>query len=629
MNRSTAIFLLLLAASAVLFSANVGGYDLWPADEPRYGQVGREMLRSGDYLAPHVNGEPYFEKPPLLFWLIAAVSAPVGDVTEFSARMPSVIAALVVLCFTFLLARRLYGDRVAIWSAVILALSVRFWWQARTVQIDMLLTACMTGALLAFWLWHTSRRTQYLILLYAAVALGLLAKGPPALVFPLLLIIVFYWRQPADRKQTHWIIGMLAAIAVVALWMIPARMSVADETAATEAAQAQIGNELQRQILERLFTIGNHAQWPWYYAVKTLPVDWLPWTLFAPYMIYYVWKRRRDGEETRLLLAWTLPALIFFSISIGKRSVYILPLFPAIAILFSVSILDLMDNAREVWRKRTAWAWVVFLLLLAIAPVALLFTEYADAWNVGMAMFAVVAGVFTAVSIVTARQNGRNLHLRIAAQMFVLFVLVPFVAFPALNPYKSAREITAPIRTLTHAGEDFRLFSIAFSREEYVYYSDKFHEPLLTDLIAIELPPGSQEVNVMMLQLDLRSTVSRAARDVPIADLEYVTSAEHDALANAMRAAEADADIAPALAEAFHAGLRQAMAPLETSKPAFAFIQAKDYRWLLPLVPPLGNYRALHRDGVGSRDVMLLANAEGLRLLEQYRLAGTLPPAKT
>ena len=630
MNLTTAIFLLLMAAAAILFSANIGGYDLWPADEPRYGQVSREMLRTGDYLAPHINNEPYLEKPPLLFWLIAAVSAPLGDVTEWSARVPSIVAALVVLCLTFLLARQLYGDRVALWAVVILALSVRFWWQARTVQIDMLLTACMTGALLSFWNWHTTRRTLYLLLFYAAIALGLLAKGPPALVFPLLLIVAFYWRRPEDRKQTHWIVGMLAAIAVIAIWMVPARMSVADEVAASQATQAQIGNELQRQILERLFTIGNHAQWPWYYAIETLPVDWLPWTLFAPYMIYYVWKRRREGEEMRLLLAWTIPALIFFSISIGKRAVYILPLFPVIAILFSASILDLMDCARELWRKRTAWAWAVFLSLLAVAPLALLFTEYAKSWNFGMVMFAIVAGLFVVATVYAARKGGETLHLYMAAQMLVLLAIFPFVAFPALNPYKSAREITAPIRTLTHAGEVFRLFSIAFSREEYVYYADTFHEPLLTDLIAIELPPSSKDVNVMMLQLDLRSTVSRAARDVPIADLENVTPAEHDALADAMRTAEAGADISPELAEAFHEGLRTATAALDTNEPAFAFIQAKDYRWLLPLVPALDEYHPLHREGVGSRDVMFLANAEGLRLLAQYGLAGeALPPDET
>lgn len=626
MNRATATLLLLLAAAAVLFSANIGGYDLWPADEPRYGQVAREMLQSGDYLAPHINDEPYLEKPPLLFWLIATVSAPVDDVTEWTARVPSVIAALMVLCFTFLLARRLYGDRVAFWAVVILAVSVRFWWQARTVQIDMLLTACMTGALLAFWQWHTDRRMRYLLLFYAAVALGLLAKGPPALVFPLLLIVVFYWGRPAYRKQMHWVAGMLASIAVASLWMIPARMSVADETAAADAAQAQIGNELQRQILERLFTIGNHAQWPWYYLVETLPVDWLPWTLFAPYMIYYVWKRRRAGDEMRLLLAWTIPALIFFSTSIGKRAVYILPLFPVIAILFSVSILDLMDSPREVWRRRTAWAWVVFLLLLAIAPVVLLFTEYAEAWNFGMALLAVIAATFAVISIATARQGEKNLYLRMAAQMFVLLAIFPFVVFPALNPYKSARDITAPIRTLTHSGADFRLFSIAFSREEYVFYSDQFHEPLLTDLIAIELPPESKDVNVMTLQLDLRSAASRAARDVPVAELENVTPDERDALAEAIRAAEAEAAIRPELADAFHAALRAAMAPIETKEPAFAFIQTKDYRWLLPLVPALADYQALHRKGVGSRDVMLLANTAGLRLLEENALAGELPP---
>ena len=87
----------LLALAALLFFVNTWGYDLWPPDEPRFGEVAREMMQSGNYLAPYCNGEPYKEKPPLLFWVISAISMPFGDVTEFSARAASGLAALVVV----------------------------------------------------------------------------------------------------------------------------------------------------------------------------------------------------------------------------------------------------------------------------------------------------------------------------------------------------------------------------------------------------------------------------------------------------------------------------------------------------------------------------------------------------
>src|SRR5690606_38065267 len=129
-------------------------YALWPADEPRFGEVAREILQTGNWLVLHVNGEPYMEKPPLFCWLIAIVSAPFGDVSEFTARMPSIAAALVTVLFTFLITARMTGSRQALMAALVLMTASRFWWQARTAQIDMVLTACLTVAFYAFWRHH-------------------------------------------------------------------------------------------------------------------------------------------------------------------------------------------------------------------------------------------------------------------------------------------------------------------------------------------------------------------------------------------------------------------------------------------------------------------------------------------
>ena len=110
----------LLALAAALFIANTWGYDLWPPDEPRFAEVAREMMQSGNYLAPTVNNLPYKEKPPLLFWAISAASLPFGDVNEFTARVPSALGGVITVLLTYLLARRLYGQKIAVWSALIL-----------------------------------------------------------------------------------------------------------------------------------------------------------------------------------------------------------------------------------------------------------------------------------------------------------------------------------------------------------------------------------------------------------------------------------------------------------------------------------------------------------------------------
>ena len=611
-NRSA--LLLIIAFGALLFGANVWGYDLWPADEPRFAEVAREMIWSGDYLAPHVNGMPYREKPPLLFWLIAAVSAPFGEVNEWTGRIPSVASAIVVLICTYLLARGLYGGQVAFWSVIVLATCTRFWWQARTAQIDMLLTACLAVALLCFWRWHTERRSFDLACFYAAIAAAVYAKGPPGLVFPLLLILAFYWKQPAERRKSHWVLGTLGVIVAIAFWLIPARVVVAGE--GVDSAQADIAANLFRQTIGRFLLGVSHAEWPWYY-LENLPVDLAPWILFAPYTAIYVWRRRREGPEMRLLLSWTVPAFIFFSISIGKRALYLLPIYPALAILIARSVLDLMASARPVWRKRTAWVWAAFLLLLAVGPFIIPFTAYAEAWRPRFIAITAAAAVFAGHALYLAlRTDGSALHRAVAGHIVVFEVLVAFIALPAINPYKSARDFCAPMRALNAQGVDYELYSVGFSREEYIFYSERFHDPLLYGLLDIKLPRDLKNIDPISLQIEARDALSEATEDFEVGSYAAMTPQTREQLEHLVDGVLAQSGAGPRVTEFFLDALRADLAPLEGKGPTLVMVQQEDYKWLLPVAPVFERFRVLDDTSVGSREVLLLANDAAVGLLE-------------
>ena len=599
----------------MLFFAGTWAYDLWPSDEPRFGQVAREMMQSGDYLAPHINGQHYTEKPPLLFWLIAAASAPFGDVTEFSARAPSVLAALVTVLLTYLLASRLYGPRVALWSGLILATTSFFWVEARWVRTDMLLTAWMTGALYAFWRWHESRRPLFLAAFYLLIAGGLLTKGPPALVFPILLIGAFYWNRRADRRRLHWAIGILAACAIVLAWFIPARMAIATGG----AVDNQIGNEAMRQIIGRLFLGVSHMQPPWYYAIN-LPAFLLPWSLFLPWSLVWVWKRRREDDKMRLLMAWIAPAFVFFSLALGKRGVYVLPLFPALAILEARAVLELMDSAREVWRRRTGYAWGGMLIALGLAPAALLFTEYAEAIKPAMAAFSVFAVLSGAWVIARARKTGGgSLHAQMAGQFAVLAVLGALTIMPAMNVYQGASTICSPLARLSESGAGYRLYTVGFSREEYIFYSRHFHTPVLTDLIPVETPHKIELVDMAKQQRTLRKNVAKAVAAVPVANLGSPAPGEVDALRAAVHEAVSKSDVNAELSAAFEQALEKTVTDFarefEQPAPAFMFIMQEDFKWLLPLYPQFANYTVIDERQVGRRNMMLLANAAGAAVI--------------
>jgi len=613
----------LLALAAVLFFVNTWGYDLWPPDEPRFGQVAREMMQSGDYLAPHVNGQPYKEKPPLLFWAIAAVSWPFGDVSEFSARAPSVLAALLTVLLTYVLAARLYDRATAALSAIVLMTMALFWWEARSVRCDMILTACMTGALVAFHAWHVKRHFGALVAFYAAIAAGLYAKGPAAVVFPLLLIVTFYWRQTADRRRLHWVVGLLAAGLLVLAWFVPARLSLG--ASAEAPGSGSVGAEMLRMTLGRFVFGVSKAQWPWYY-LEQLPGGLLPWSLFLPWTLPWVWRHRREDEAMRLLLAWTVPAFVFFSISIGKRSVYLLPIYPALAILLARSVQALMASDHALWRRRTAYVWAAVLILLGAAPFALLLSEYRHLWSHGFLLIGVSSLFLGGLTFVRAVKTPmRTLHGEMAAHFAVMALLLSAVALPAVNAYKGAGAFCKPLRNLSEEHADYRLYTVGFSREEYIFYSQHFHTPVLTDLLPVALPDEIDALEMAKHQRKLRKAIAKAVEGVPVADLARIAAQEQDALIEAVHEALSQTDVPGDLAAAFEAALRAHVEAFARGfgepAPAFLFVQREDWKWLHPLFPPSVQCALVAARQVGSRNMLLMANASGAELLKCASLA--------
>ena len=605
--------LLLVLAAAVLFSVNLGGYDAWPPDEPRFAEVAREMIVLDDYLVPRINGEPYREKPPLLPWLIVAASWPGGEVTAATARVPSVLAGILTVLLTYLLARRLFSARTALWAAIILGTMQRFWWQARFGQIDMLLTACLTLALYVFLRWHEERRYRWLVVFYLALTAALYAKGPGVLVFPALFLLVFYWRQWRALIRAQVIPGFLAVGLLMALWVVPSRWAAAPETQA--AVTDAVASNLFRQTIGRFLLGVSHAQPPWYY-LETLPVDWLPWALFLPWTLPWVWQRRKSGYPMRFLLCWIVPAFVFFSIAAGKRGVYLLPLFPAFAILFAASILELAEAPRRTWRRRTAYVWSGMLIILAVAPLGLRFTEYAESWRPGLWIFVAVGLLLAASALIAARRTHlHRLHEIVALHFAVLAVLCAYLIFPVINDFKSVRSFCTPVRRLVEAGESFELYSFGFTREEYIFYAQRFHTPVLVE------PPDDADPALLeraALMAGLREGIAAAVAEVPVADIESPAPEEIAALRQAVDAAFEQHNISGELRTKFEELLAKEVDPFlahfASEEPVLVFVQEADWRWVVALFERSRQGTLLRDRQVGSREVLLAANPAAAKL---------------
>lgn len=625
MSQSVHLVVLVLLCGA-LFAGPVLLRDLWTPDEPRYAEVSREMMLSGDFLVPRTNNEPYYEKPPLLFWFMAAASAPFGEISAATARIPSLLSALLTVFLTYVLASRLYGSRVAFWSALILVINLRFLIQATTGQIDMLLTALMTLSLLTFWLWHTERKTKWLLLFYLGIALGLFAKGPPALLFPVLMSVVFYWGRPKARRELHLISGVIVALVPVAIWLAFARSSALPTG---EAAPEAIGRNLFNQTIGRVFLGQSHADAPWYY-LKNLPVDLLPWTIFLPWTILYVWKRRKESEKMRLLLCWTVPAFLFLSVCIGKRALYLLPLYPALSILLARSVLDLMSSQRSVWRIRTAWCWSATTFLVAILPIVAHLTvlrEVAAPQLYIVSFVALMCSIYT--MFVATRDGATGLHRTVAVQMSGILVVCSVVAIPVFNEHKSARELCRPVSDLVAQGVSFDLYAPGGAREEFVFYCKAFQENTLVH-------PGLEGLDVSLTTTErdrLEGRLLRIMRDgaesVPLDLTRRTAPGDLTPILVAVQQAWNTSDIPEEIWRPYLSAVELEantfITSMQSESPSYAVVRKRDWLWIADLADDTSGISVVRERQVSSRRMLLVANTTGLEALRKLTSAPTLP----
>jgi 4-amino-4-deoxy-L-arabinose transferase-like glycosyltransferase len=630
-----------LAAGFLVFTVNLGGYDLWPPDEPRFGQVAREMMQSGNLIQLTINGETYREKPPFLFWLIALASLPFGDVTETTARAPSVVAALIALYFTYRLGLRMFGARVGLCAGFVLLTSLLFWWEARSVRTDMLLTACLSVALYAFWMHHETRSRNGLLIFYAAIIAAVYAKGPPGLVFPLLLAITFYWGRREQRRELRLGWGVLAVLGAVAVWLVPAYTLA--PASVEQAPSLGLSENLFRQTIGRFVLGVSKAQPPYYYFVN-LPASLFPWTLFLPWVIYFAWKRRREGDAMRLLLCWIVPAIVFFSIGSGKRAVYLLPLFPAFAVLIAYALVELMDAPNRAWMRRTVGTvWSVLLLAVGgFFPVLAYFAWFDTTLHPDLgafipplakqgisidyptlqsiAVFTGCAMVFALHAVYAAiRRQGRSVHFAMAGHFAGLGAVAVTLLFPAINTHKGASDFCGPLRRLTENGVEYRLYSVAFSREEYIFYTKHHHRTFLVDTWPGELPEGIELEEYAAEHRALQSALQRAVEGVPIADWSAITDEELGRLQHNVDAvfelAKAKTDHVQLLRDSLVHALKDFEDELSQPGPAFVFVQQQNWPWLLALHPSLRKFHVLDQEPVGSRRVLIVGNDEGATIL--------------
>jgi 4-amino-4-deoxy-L-arabinose transferase-like glycosyltransferase len=320
---------ILALLSYAMFFYSLGGIGFIGPDEPRYAAIARTMLTSRDYITPRLNGVPWFEKPPLMYWG-AALGYRIFGITEAGARFPSALGAAICVFLVYWCGRKLWDRATGFVAALIFATSIGAFAFARAASMDMLLTTCMTMALVFFLagLNDTSaRRRLYFCLFYAALGLGVLAKGPVALLLPALSLGIFLIvRHKLDDWKTWQPAGLWITAAIAVPWFVLCTLANGWEF---------INVFFVNQNIERFTTtIHGHGR-PFYFYLPVLLLLTFPWTFVLISAL-----RRTFGKNEQLMLWWAVVPFVFFSLSGSKLPGYILPMVPPIALLLGKEILQ-------------------------------------------------------------------------------------------------------------------------------------------------------------------------------------------------------------------------------------------------------------------------------------------------
>jgi len=299
-------------------------------DEGRYAEIPREMAVSGDWTTPRLNGLKYFEKPALQYWATAAAYKLFGE-HHWTARLWSALTGFAGLLLAWFTARRLWGERAALYSALVLASSVLYAIIGHINTLDMGVTFFMFLGLAGFLLAHRdgaqSRENRlWMHVVWAALALSVLSKGLIGLVLPgaVLVLYTLIQRDFALWKRLHFLTGLPLFFLISAPWFVAVSLANPDF----------FHFFFIHEHFERFLTKSHHRYQPWYAFIPILALGILPWLMMLFPALGRAWRAEPGKfQPKRFLLVWAVFIFVFFSMSSSKLPSYILPIFPALALL--------------------------------------------------------------------------------------------------------------------------------------------------------------------------------------------------------------------------------------------------------------------------------------------------------
>jgi 4-amino-4-deoxy-L-arabinose transferase-like glycosyltransferase len=452
------------------------------------------MYLSGDWVAPRRMGVIWVDYPPLLYWAGGVSAHLLGGISEFAFRLPNALTAIALAVLTCLVGSRWFGNRAGLWAGLMLLTYQQYALQAVGFRPDLLFSIAITGGLVCYAAGAGSRPRWYLrVAGFALLGVAMLAKGPLGLLLPGLVLSLWHGTRREWRRILELAPLSLVALAVYMPWFVACARAMGSDN---------ILYELYAQNLARFVGADRGHGQPVYYFVQHIWLDLIPWSVLLPFALYWIHRSRmwRD-RNVQLLLWWVGAFVVFLSIAATKRQLYLLPAYPAFALLMapwlaSVGRNDGIERLSPSPRPARAFGWIVVAVLVVLAigsfAAAIGFETIAEIEELSppeiesgrlARLPAAALGVLliaSAIWIGIATRQGRIRALlrrtavaHIAIYLVLLAWLLP--AFNAAKTYKPQGEwLRAEMGSATHFGLMYPEADFGFRKMgAFGYYSGK------------------------------------------------------------------------------------------------------------------------------------------------------------
>ncbi len=438
----------LVIAAAIIWFGNLEYRTLVKPDEGRYAEIPREMVQSGDWVTPRLNDLKYFEKPPLQYWATAVAYEVFGE-HQWTSRLWMGLTGFAGLLWVWFVGLRLYGREAADYAAILLGSSFLYVFMGHGNTLDMGVTFFITLGIFSLMLGQseTDRKKQrnWMLLAWVGMALAVLSKGLMGLILPGTAVLIYcaVQRDLTVLKRMHWLPGLAIFFLIISPWFY-------------------LVMKANPEFFQRFFIYEHYTRFttkdlgryqPWYYFVPVLLVGALPWTVLMFDSALRAWRvgsrAKKIFSPERFLLIWAIFIYVFFSLSGSKLSSYLLPMFPALALLMATRLTQIRERVL-LWQL----APVVPILLVLIGVAANikkfastpLQAELYPQWGVwlvsGFAIF--LAGVLLAMLLL--KRQRKLMAVIILAFSSLLCAQLAMSGYNTIANERSAKHIAAAIK---------------------------------------------------------------------------------------------------------------------------------------------------------------------------------------